>query len=891
MNITLNGSTYSVRNKKSKESLVNPISEPIRFAGSTTRKDNYKLESSIYDDWANKGIFWRHMRREKDRGIGGIWKSTADTRFEESIYQQLLEEAQTNSWPNSHLIRYVNFKSALWGVFEPDYTSSVLSGATAASFDASSDTWTGGLMPTISGTASGAGGAASTRTVSKTVQSTYGGRLAIVFVVHESASDPTGVTEAGNALTKHGSRSQGSDFNISIWYKINPTTGTQDYVASGLSGESAVVVLDLFGCATASPLRAIAETASGGATSSSCAPASEAGDLVIGGLAHTVGSADTTTSGAGQTELVDLYGGGDMGATVSHEPAHASDSTTTHTYSWSGSEAMASLAFSVKGGGSIATTDLVAEGIRVFDACVHKGKIYVIGSRGSDELKYMVWSSPDGSAWTEVGNSAFPTGDLLTTTITRRNNFDDDMARLYDDGNMLWAFVRDIANDEIEVLTSVDAGANWVAEFVVTSAYGPKGVVRWFDRAGTSRVLLGTAEGIHALDDTNNRYETVFATDGQAANCRFMVVGDDGQLYVPLAEDDILQISLGGKVAEGIFSWAVTRIGPMSAHDGVPAEWRGHANYLMSGNSVGGQPSQWLWVAFGGNAASTTATILCYDYERSRNMGHPVWHCVHDAQENSISGIAQNVDFTMLGLSGQNDATTRLHCSAEGTAGSLMFHLEEPLVSHEVLGLSKKYQLTSYLQFAEDDHGDPNKEGAMYRANIVGTGMANASTNTHKIVWNYGLQQGEWDDVAGGTFYSDVLSLSLGSGAGVVMKESMHQLTLTTNSTSTRVNIREFEVLWRKRYSTLEEHSFIVDLHESSVVDATVKDGDTETVISNLKTVRDLSVNAPFVIGGSGTLYVEVAGLSFDYDLIDFGDGRQQGIRKGTASLILHETE
>jgi hypothetical protein len=50
-------------------------------------------------------------------------------------------------------------------------------------------------------------------------------------------------------------------------------------------------------------------------------------------------------------------------------------------------------------------------------------------------------------------------------------------------------------------------------------------------------------------------------------------------------------------------------------------------------------------------------------------------------------------------------------------------------------------------------------------------------------------------------------------------------------------------------------------------------------------------VNAPFVIGGSGTLYVEVAGLSFDYDLIDFGDGRQQGIRKGTASLILHETE
>jgi len=84
--ITLNSKKYVTVDGTSEENLVNPISDPVRFTGSTRRRDNTEVESTVYNDWANKGVFWNHQRQDDGRGVGGLFKSTAETRFDESIY-------------------------------------------------------------------------------------------------------------------------------------------------------------------------------------------------------------------------------------------------------------------------------------------------------------------------------------------------------------------------------------------------------------------------------------------------------------------------------------------------------------------------------------------------------------------------------------------------------------------------------------------------------------------------------------------------------------------------------------------------------------------------------------------------------------------------------------
>ena len=904
MLITLNSKKYVTVDGTSEENLVNPISDPVRFTGSTRRRDNTEVESTVYNDWANKGVFWNHQRQDDGRGVGGLFKSTAETRFDESIYQQILEEAQTHSGVADHLVRYMNFKGDFFGIFEEEYAAGAINTAVTRKFNAGTDTWDDTASandPTFASDSTGAATGGSI-TVSHTAQSTYGYRIAVATLSQYDASGGglgtvSAATYGGTAMTLLTTVTGGTAVKLSIYYLIDPPVAASDCTFSvSVDDELLLHVADYYYVDQLKPFR------EGGGTGASSAQtlAREADvhddDLVIGGFAHrpATGGSGAITPGTGQTETSEFNNGSSSPElATSYEQAGGRSATFDHSYTTSAGNGNCAIVFGVLAApnGVISIGDSNAVGVRMFDACFHKGRMWVVGSRGeAREQTYGIWSSADGATFVSHEGSNWPSTSLLSTTVTRRNNFNDDMARLFDDGDMLWAFVWDDVNNEVEVLTTVDEGTTWVAEFQIPSVDGPKGAIRWFTRQGSSSVLLGLAEGIYSVNAADNEYTLELGSDGQVANNRWMVVGDDGNLYTPLAEDDVLQVSLGGKVAEGIYAWEASRIGPLSAHDGVPAVWRGHANYLMSGNSIGGQASRWLWVLFGGHAASKTATVLCYDYERSRDQGSPVWHCFHDAQENSISGIAQNVDFTMMGLSSESDATPRAHVTAEGTAASIMFHFDEPLISHQVVGIAGKYQTTSYVEFAIDDHGDPNLTGTLVQAGITAYGLDTTSNDNEKVVWNYGLENGDWDDVSPGTLYSDKLNITLGSGAGVAAKESMHEITLTRRSgTNTkRIDVREFEVLWRKNYATLESHVLVIDLHKSAEVEDSVKNGDTEQVITNLKAARDLTTLPAFVLGGSGTLYVKVSNLRFKYSHLDQGDGRGGvGKRGGRATLTV----
>ncbi len=80
----------------------------------------------------------------------------------------------------------------------------------------------------------------SVNTVSHVVTSSGSNRAIFVSVSSGGSSDPTGVTYAGDALTQVGTRELGTG-TVSIWRKVNPTTGTNNIEATFSGAQDSVV--------------------------------------------------------------------------------------------------------------------------------------------------------------------------------------------------------------------------------------------------------------------------------------------------------------------------------------------------------------------------------------------------------------------------------------------------------------------------------------------------------------------------------------------------------------------------------------------------------------------------------------------------------------------------
>lgn len=893
MALTVKIGTKYYRGKIKRRYTVDPRGQQTRTTGEYRVSDNGKITAGIFDGtWADMGLFWNKNRRRTGRGVGGVWKSTSETRFHHSIYNGLMEHEQVQPTIASHVKRYVNFNSDLYGLFEQDYSNSVSTAVFTAKFGATSDDWTGGTIGFNASSKGSESGTASTLTFAHTVQSTTGNRVLLVYVwAEDDAGGPSGVTYAGKAMTVAGAvATDGSVHSLSLWQLANPATGANNVIISGTkvggTSDTSAIAADFYNVHQTTPLRNYAgdTVASGKSNSEDVTNNSGDNGMVVGGIV--VYSNDNTLSGgAGQTDftLNQSPSGRTLGG--GYETGEA-DKSTAHSYSWTNTAVGLVVTAELVPTNMVSTVPATSVGIRAFDMVAHKGRIFAISTGGIDgatELAYMIRSSTNGTTWLDADNAGgaiFPsTVTNLTTTITRRNNFDDDGARLLDDGDTLWAFIYDYVNGQIECYTSVNAttqgSETWVLEFSIPSADGPKGAVAWFDRTGTQFPLLATAEGLYACNKTTNVFTLEEPFDGQVTNGRWMVQGDDGNLYIPLADDDILQIAFASTQTNGDPTWSTNRIGPMAAHDGMPAEWRGRANYLMSGKSVGGIATQWLWVLFGGHAASTYATILCYDYAASKEQGFPVWHCFHDTQENAITGMGSgNVDMTMMALSAEDDAKVRLHVAAEGTAESIMFSFEEPLVDHVTQAITGKYIADTIVNFAGDDHGDPSTSGASHEGIADAHSLDSTANDNEKIIWyrdNLGV--GWAQTAAVGTFYSDALSISLGSGLGVSTKGSNHQLKFTRRAgdSSKKAVLDEFKELYSKKSKKLKGYEIEIDLLASAKVESTITDDDAESVIDNLETVEALETLVAATIGKQAAINIELAILSGGYELVDDG--------------------
>tara|TARA_Y100000310_G_scaffold38739_1_gene36238 strand:- start:496 stop:2574 length:2079 start_codon:yes stop_codon:yes gene_type:complete len=547
------------------------------------------------------------------------------------------------------------------------------------------------------------------------------------------------------------------------------------------------------------------------------------------------------------------------------------------------------------GGGTVSSGGENAVGQRVWDATVHKGRIVVLhndtiaGSGTTAEDSYSISDSPDGATFTERRGTGFASySDAgLTTTITRRNNFDDDMGRVLDFGNTLMVALYDLVGDSvIHVSYSVDQGANWTDGAQVFSGDGPKAFVRWrnpFSSPSADSPVLITAEGVYRVDSAGTTFDLIHPLDGNPNNGRWAVVGQDGGLYIGLGDGSlrVLYITSPGVVEVRT-----------SGRGLLPAARQGHINCMIA-------PSlPWLIVTYGGHAGDKQSSIFAIDYQWQKDPAtdrvFQPWHSMYLEADDDI-------DLYMLGYSTEDDATPRLHFALEHASTAEMYHLEQPF-ANPLSGVSQQFQSSSYIEWAEDDLADPNADSLLLSAGVDADNLSITDTREH-IEHEYGLNgdvsttvsdfgkyvSGDKQLFFGRTNQNIGSSADAGKSEGISAKTVRHRLILNRGAagSSSRPLLKEFEVQAKAKQELLIGYRVPVDLEALTSVQR-----DSEQVISDIESVLTSVTLVEFEYGKSGIKLVEAVPSSALFE--HFVDGermRFSGRRTGTAVLFLEEVK
>ena len=210
--------------------------------------------------------------------------------------------------------------------------------------------------------------------------------------------------------------------------------------------------------------------------------------------------------------------------------------------------------------------------------------------------------------------------------------------------------------------------------------------------------------------------------------------------------------------------------------------------------------------------------------------------------------------------------------------------------------------MNSYIQFAEDDHGDPHTSGAIHQALLDGAELTNDADNNEEIEWTYGLLNDNFTfGTAPGAFAADTTSIVLGSGLGVSAAGSVHQLMFERRSgTDTkRAVLHEFEVQYSKRVQTLKGYEIVIDLNQSNQAEATYttwedKISSVEDTIAQLEIIEAKDTTVQLWIGGLAAVNVEMTGTDWSLELDNAGEVitgpiYSGAIVKGQVTITLEE--
>ena len=898
--ITLNSKNYVVKNIR--RYTVDPRGQQTRTTGEYRVSDNGKVTAASFDgDWADMGIFWNKNRRRTGRGVGGIWKSQAETRFHHGIYNGLMETEQSHGM-GDHVRRYINFNSDLYALFEDDFSGSSSGAVLAGKFGGTSDDWTGGGLPEFIVGATAAMTSSASLTVS--LAATTAATCIIAVVVSNSGANLTGVTWNGNAMTDEGNN---SNF-IHIYSIIGSDTGTHDVVAS-FSGDSRANLAAFAYTGVSATSNFATATEDGSINVTDDITTAAFGSIILSGVYSNDDETFTHTAPAGaHTVLAGTNNGGVFSHTVTEVRGEADLLTRiTHRGEESGSN-LDMVGISLDGPGGLVTfNDAVAEGIRGFDMIVHKGSLRVVASQGSTETAYSVFSSTDGSTWTESDGTGWPSTAYLSTTVTRRNNFDDDGARQLDFGNTwMVAIYEDPASSggsisQIRIFYSVNAGSNWTAGAVIPSGSGPKAFIVARDEltvGNPATPILITAEGIYRVDAGGTTFDLLLPLDGDTNNGRWASLGMDGAIWCPLGSGPILHYDIVGQNAR-----LIEFIEPQ---EGLVTGRQGYAHMLST-------PSlPFVLVAYGGQAASKTGSVFAIGYtpefDESTGKRQWPWHSMY-------SEANANIDLHAVGYSPEDDATPRLHFALENASSDEMFHLELPFTDPSSGQTTMKFQADSFIDLPEEDFGDPHADTAVLRAVADVAGDISSADTGQYVPLEYGVNGAAWNDnaEAEATFIGNFVSndkilfvgktrqnesgeTETGTPVGISAKTWRTRLHLKRDSTTTNfAQIREFQLEGVNALLDLLGWRIPIDL-EATAID---QNTDVETIRTRIDTIRKSVVSVAFLWGsssGASTTYyvaaVPTGGASLngiEPNALGIGGTAQRTSKGGVELLVLEE--
>ena len=531
------------------------------------------------------------------------------------------------------------------------------------------------------------------------------------------------------------------------------------------------------------------------------------------------------------------------------------------------------------GGGTIAQSGSTTLGMRIWDACVHKGRMIVLGNDGSagSEVDAQWYYSADGASWTRGVGTGWPTTNFYPTAFIRQNSIQNNGGRCLDMGDRLLFAISDSANGNTVLYSSVDNGSNWVLHVTVESSQ-PVALLYWRDPFATNTpvapvlVTAGNAFVIGFGDGTANdgTATTIFSSStlqgvqGNAISGQWAAVGPRGELFLPLASGDFLKIAVLG---EGAFD--IKNIGPMSHHDGLVSSRQGYGRFVY-----GGDP-QWLFVAYGGDGSGKFGSIFAYDYEASARLGDPVWHSFH------LYGTENVLPFR-IHISLEDDGAPRLHLAVDGASASTMVMFEQPLVS-PTTGVTQNFTDGSVVQVPEDDMGDPNTTAGVYEAVIEADGLTAGSSGTDEYVdYATGTDSATWGTDDRGDFISTDKDLLFASGEGISANTIKHQLTLNVGSgdTTQAPKVKSFEM----RAVNSQEVLRVVGQHIDMTKTSAEYDRSVEQQIAELEAIFTTATQVLISNGKTADWYGKVISPP-QFDLRIIGEDRleQEGYLEGDA--------
>ncbi len=836
----------------------------IRDVGVQLRRNLQNATRYIYNGWYKLGMGWNRADRATGRGVGGYRDGTWDTRFRIAEHG-ILNESQVHASPSDHARKYVRFGSGFHCLFEGDYQSTRKNILGVSKW--TPDTWSAIDGPLFNATSNGTGTTdGNTMTVSHTVQATQVNRIVVAFASSEESpdqADPDTVTYNALAMTKLTNAVNG-DIGISMWYRVNPSTGTNDCVATWGNNQNRrlLTVMDFYFVNQSTPWGTAGTDSGGAAQASTFNLTTTAGDLCVDGSAH--GTGESKTPGANQTLRFDEDA---AGFNHSGSVERATGISTTMSWTWATSDNFATCGAPLLAAGLVTFSATNGNGVRGFDIEEHKGNLYVLASEGQGaELEFEWWNSPNGDVWTKGGGTNWPSDDLLTTTITRRNNFDDDEGRILDMGNTLMMALHDNraagTGQFIRIFYSTNEGTTWTAGAVIPSGSGPKAFVRWLDITGADSPVLVTAEHVYRVDVGGTTFDKLYALDGDSNTGRWAKEGDDGSLYIGLGTGFAIALD----IADGLI--IQRQVGPSG--DGLVAARQGHVNDILV---IPGDP--FIYLSYGGHAANLQAGVYAIDYTQridpDSQKRFQAWHHMYLESD-------ANIDIPSLGYSPADDATPRLFFHLENNSSDEMFHLEQPLVSGAASGVSIKRQANAFMEQAEEDFDDPHGQTTVLRVRAEADGLdtvatikAGNGTNTNHIEIEYGLNGAAWNNVSNFAFLgSDDLQAEFGrlnqningveeSGDPEGVAALTLRLRITGQRDGTETNgpqLKEAELQGINQVNDLLRFIVPIDLETTAHL-TDEEQRNSEQVLDEVIAIIRSGILVPFEVGGRDRIFVK----------------------------------